>query len=97
MGKFLYYVRAADPMMPTALSALGAEQSAPIEKTVQKVRQFLEYCALQEDAVITSKGSSMVLAVHSDAEYLNEPKVQKGQADIFSYQTMSSQPTMVQY
>jgi len=33
---------------------------------------LLDYCATQDDAVLTYNKSDMVLAVHSDAGYLNE-------------------------
>ena len=37
-------------------------------------KQLLNYLATQEEAVLTYKASDMVLAVHSDASYLSEPK-----------------------
>ena len=40
---------------------------------MEKVRQILDYVASQEEAVLTFNASKMVLAVHSDAGYLNEP------------------------
>ena len=60
--------------MLTALSAIASEQANPTEKTMKKCRQFLDYAASQEDAVLTYRASDMVLAVHSDASYLNEAK-----------------------
>ena len=36
------------------------------------VQQFLDYAATQEPAVTTYRASNMVLAIHSDAGYLNE-------------------------
>ena len=71
-GKFLWYSRAIDSTMLTALSAIASQQSEPTEETMNKVRWFLDYCASQEDAVITYRASDMVLAGHSDAGYLNE-------------------------
>ena len=38
--------------------------------------QFLDYVATQEEAVLTFNASNMILAVHSDASYLSEPKAQ---------------------
>ena len=35
---------------------------------------FLDYIASQEEAVLTYKASDMVLAIHSNASYLSEPK-----------------------
>jgi hypothetical protein len=73
-GTFLFYARAFDPTMLTALSSLAAEQCNPTKRTMEKCKQFLDYAATQEDAVITYRKSNMVLAIHSDASYLNEPK-----------------------
>jgi hypothetical protein len=70
--KFNYYARAVDPTMLTPLSALAAQQSKPTENTMQRMQHFLDYAATQEPAVITYRASDMVLAIHSDAGYLNE-------------------------
>ena len=39
---------------------------------MKQVKQFLNYAATQEPAVLTYRKSDMILAVHSDAGYLNE-------------------------
>ena len=36
------------------------------------IKQLLDYCATQEEAVISYEASDMILAVHSDAGYCNE-------------------------
>jgi hypothetical protein len=41
---------------------------------MQKCLQFLDYAALQEDAIVTCRASDMKLVIHSDASYLLEPK-----------------------
>lgn len=58
--------------MLTALSSLAAQQCKPTTKTMQQVKQFLKYTASQEQAVLTFYKSRMVLALHSDAGFLNE-------------------------
>jgi hypothetical protein len=73
-GTFLFYARAVDGTMLTALSSLAAEQAQPTQRTMQKCRQFLDYAATHEDAVVTYRASDMVLAIHSDASYLSEAK-----------------------
>jgi hypothetical protein len=73
-GVFLFYARAVDSTMLVALSAIAAEQGAPRESTLAKVYQFLDYAATHPDAVVTYRASDMVLAIHSDASYLSEPK-----------------------
>jgi hypothetical protein len=39
---------------------------------MKRVKKFLDYAATQEPAVTTYRGSDMVLAIHSNAGYLNE-------------------------
>ena len=72
-GVFLFYARAADSTMLTALSAIASEQAKPIENTMKKCI-FLYYTASQEEAIRTYTKSDMVLAIHSDASYLFESK-----------------------
>jgi hypothetical protein len=71
-GKWLWYGRAVDGTLLTALSALAAQQSKPTETTMKRVQQLLDYIATQEPATLTYRKSDMVLAGHSDAGYLNE-------------------------
>ena len=73
-GKFNYYARGVDGTMLTPLSALAAQQANPTTETMKRVKQFLDFAASQEPAVLTYRKSGMVLAVHSDAGYLNESK-----------------------
>ena len=73
-GKFLYYARGVDPTMLMPLSALASQQANPTEDTLKKAKQFLDYAASQEEAIITYSASQMILAAHSDAGYLNEPE-----------------------
>jgi hypothetical protein len=74
LGTFLYYARALDSTMLVALSSIAADQARPTRSTLEKVDQFLDYAASQEEAVLTYHASDMVLAVHSDASYLSESK-----------------------
>jgi len=74
LGTFLYYARAVDPTMLVALSAIASEQAKPTQSTMEKVDQFLDYAASQEQAVLTYHSSDMILAIHSDASYLSESK-----------------------
>ena len=68
----LYYARAVDPTILVALSAIASQQAKPKQITMERAKQLLDYCATKEEAVITYNASSMILAVHSDAGYLNE-------------------------
>ncbi|KAL7474071.1 hypothetical protein ACHAW6_000066, partial [Cyclotella cf. meneghiniana] len=74
IGVFLYYARAVDCTMLTALGSLTAQQASPTKNTLAKIHQFL-YALSHPDAVITYQASDMVLEAHSDASYLSETKV----------------------
>ena len=73
-GTLLYHVRAVDLTILTALSAIATKQAMPIQETMKKVKQLLDYCVTQEDAMITYNQSNMILAVHSNTGYANEKK-----------------------
>jgi hypothetical protein len=70
-GKFNWYARGVDGTLLTPSSALSAQQAKPTQSTMKRVKQFLNYAATQEPAVTTYRASDMVLAIHSDAGYLN--------------------------
>ena len=73
-GKFLFYGRAVDATVLTPISAIASQSANPTEDTYKQTKQLLDYLATQEDAILTYNKSDMVLAVHSDASYLSEPK-----------------------
>ena len=70
----LYNARAVDPTILPALSAIATDQAKPTQATMKNVKQLLDYCSTQEEAIITFNASKMILAVHSDAGYANEKK-----------------------
>jgi hypothetical protein len=74
VGTLLYYWRAVDSTILTSLSSLTTKQAKPTQKTMETVKQLLDYCTAQEEAIITYSASKMILNVHSDAGYLNEKK-----------------------
>jgi hypothetical protein len=41
-------------------------------KTMAMVKQLLDYCATQEEAIITYTASKMILCIHSNAGYANK-------------------------
>ena len=73
-----------------ALNAIVAQQVNLIEATIAKVKQFLDYCTMHEDTVLTYQGSDMVLAVHSDAGHLNEQNAGSHARGIFISSMMLS-------
>ena len=50
------------------------KQANPTEKTLQRVKHFLDYMWTHPDAEIRFWASDMVLNIHSDALYLSAPK-----------------------
>ena len=53
VGTFLFYTREIDTTMLTPLSAIAETQPKPTERTLEKVRQCLDYAATNPDAVLT--------------------------------------------
>ncbi len=68
----LYYARAVNTIILSALSSIATEQAKPMQETMKKLKQLFDYCATQEHAIITYNASQMILAIHSDARYCNE-------------------------
>jgi hypothetical protein len=75
-GKFIWYGRGVDNTILAPLNAIAAKQSNPTVHTMQHSQQLLDYLTMQEPAVLTYRKSEMVLAVHSNASYLNEEEAQ---------------------
>jgi hypothetical protein len=91
-GTLLYYGRAVDSTILISLSSLATEQAKPTQKIMETMKQLFDFCAMQEEPIITYSVSKMPLNVHSDAGYLNEKRHATELADIFSYQTMTRPP-----
>jgi hypothetical protein len=72
METLLYSACAVDSTILTALSSLATEQAKPTQTTMEKVKQLLDYCPSQEEAIITYNKSKMILVVHSNAGYCNK-------------------------
>ena len=92
LGTFLFYARAVDSTMLVALSAIASEQATPTESTMNKVKLFLDFAASQEEAIVTYRASDMVLAIHSDASYLSEPKARSRAGGHFFMSSDSENP-----
>jgi hypothetical protein len=75
----LYYERAVNKTILPTLSVIATEQSKPTEKTKETIKQLLDYCASQEEEVISYSASKIIIAVHSDARYCNK-KISPSQA-----------------
>ena len=75
-GTLLYHARAVNLTILPALSVIATEQAKRTQKTMKNLKQLLDYCSTQEEAMITYNASKMTLAIHSDAGYANEKKSQ---------------------
>ena len=71
IGTFLFYGRAVDPTLLTALSELSSAQATATDATKRACQQFLDYCASHPDGTIRYQASDMILKLHSDSSYLN--------------------------
>jgi hypothetical protein len=75
IGVFLYCDHAVDSTMLTALSAISSTQPKPTEEAMAHCKQFLDYAATHQDAILTyTRKSDMVLIIHNDTSYLSNPK-----------------------
>ena len=84
VGTFLYYGRAVDGTILTALSAIASEKASPTATTIKKTQKFMDYAATHPDAVLTYRKSDMQLALHSDASYQANLKREAALAGTFS-------------
>ena len=83
LGTLLFYARAIDSTMLTAIGELATEQSQATNSTMEKLSQLLNYCAAHPDAVVRFTASDMILAVESDASYLSVVKGRSRAAGYF--------------
>eukprot|EP00980_Cylindrotheca_fusiformis_P029377 scaffold23458_cov114-Cylindrotheca_fusiformis.AAC.1 len=74
LGTLLYYAKAVDITMVTAIGSIAMDQAAATELTVKDITQLLNYAATNPDATIRFYASDMVLYVESDASYLSKTK-----------------------
>lgn len=85
VGTFLYYTQAVDPTLMAALSSIASAQSKGTQQTQQAVEQFLDFCHLHPNAIITYHASPMQLAIDLDASYLSEPTARSQAAGHFYF------------
>jgi hypothetical protein len=72
----LYYGQAVDNTVLPALTAIATKQGKHTEKTMEVIKQLLDYCTTQKEAIISYTASKMKLAIHSNAGYCNKKKSQ---------------------
>ncbi len=79
---FLFLTRAVNGGLLPALSSLASQQANPTEKTMELCKKFLDFMATQEEAILTYRACEMfLLAIHSNALYLSEPKARSQAGD----------------
>ena len=61
-----------DSTLLMASSVIAGLKANQMDVAMVKVKQFLDYCAMHEDVVITYSASDMLLIVHSDVGCLNK-------------------------
>ncbi len=72
IGNLLYYGRAVDPMLLTALSSIAACQANGTTTVAESCPQLLDYVPTHPNAGIRYKACNVRLAVHTDVSYLLE-------------------------
>jgi hypothetical protein len=91
-SKFFFYGRAVDSTVLTPISAIASQSANPTKETLAHTNQLIDYLATQEDAVLTYNRSEMIMAVHSDASYLFEPKAKSRAGGHFFMSTNAEIP-----
>jgi hypothetical protein len=74
IGTLLYYSRAVDPSICTAVHELGSVQSKPTENDMLKMERLLQYMSTHRNNGIRFYASNMLLQSLSDASYLCRPR-----------------------
>ena len=73
VGKFLYYGRAIDPTVLTALGGVSISQAAPTIATNKKTNMLMDYLHTFPNAKLQFYAGDMQLHIESDAAYLVIP------------------------
>jgi hypothetical protein len=74
IGTLLYYSRAVDPTLCTAIHELGSIQSAPTQNDLLKLDRLLAYASTHRNNGIRYYASNMRYNTMSDASYLCRPR-----------------------
>jgi hypothetical protein len=73
-GTLLYYARALDVTILTAITELSTEMATGTVETMSKLNQLLDYLSTNPKAIIQYHSSSMQSAIKPDASYLSVSK-----------------------
>jgi hypothetical protein len=96
LGTLLFYARAIDSTLLTAIGELTTEQSQATQATMEKLSKLLNYSAAHPNATIRYSASDIILAVKSNASYLS---VAKGRSRAAGYLSLTNKvaSSTVQY
>jgi len=83
VGSFLYYGRAVDNTILTAINEISASQAKPTQTTLQKIQMLLDYLHTYPSAKVRFYASDMTLRIDSDAAYLVAPEAKSRIAGFF--------------
>ena len=73
VGVFLFYARAVDPLMITAINKIGSSQADATTNVFAQIDRFIAYASRFPNSSMCIRASDMKLYCHSDASYLSEP------------------------
>jgi hypothetical protein len=79
----LYYARAIDMTVLTALSTIAIEQTKAMEMTMGQCMQLLDYLASNQEAQVRFHALDMIMNIHSNLSYLFEKGVQSCACGLF--------------
>ena len=94
VGKFLYYGRAVDPTVLTAIGDISTAQVAPAVKTTKKTSMLMDYLHTFPNAKLQFYAGDMQLHIELDTVYLVIPGAHSRTAGHF-YLSASSRPNKV--
>jgi len=87
VGSCLYYCRAVDGTIHTALNDIGTQQAKPTTNTKIEADWLLDYLYTHPDAQLKFNASDMILWVDSDAAYLVKPGAKSRMAGFYYLST----------
>ena len=90
IGSLLYYARAVDCTLLSALNTLSTQQASPTELTLHLCHRLLDYAVTYPHMKLRFHSNDMVLTVNLDAAYLVAPKARSCVAGQFSLGSTSS-------
>ncbi len=74
IGSMLFYARAVDSTMLTAVNHISSRQSCPTQEVMAAAMRLLQYAAAHPNHELVYRACDMVLYVQSDASYLSRSR-----------------------